>query len=152
MNLTSREKFIALTDNDSIQKSDAIILLEGDGFNRYKKAVDLYNVLWTFILVCITFVFFRSSSLSDAFMIFNKIVFFESGSTKDVLQYIPRFAIFSIVIMEALQYFQETRGSIREYLSKQLFVVRWAAYILAILTLLIYGAFHSNSEFIYFQF
>ena len=44
MDLTSREKFIALTDNDGIQKSDAIILLEGDGFNRYKKAVDLYKL------------------------------------------------------------------------------------------------------------
>ena len=36
MHLTNREKFIALTDNDGIQNSDAIILLEGDGFNRYK--------------------------------------------------------------------------------------------------------------------
>mgnify|MGYP003706162609 FL=1 len=44
MHLTNREKFIALTDNDGIQNSDAIILLEGDGFNRYKKAVDLYKL------------------------------------------------------------------------------------------------------------
>lgn len=36
------EKVIALVDNDCIQKSDAIILLEGDGLNRYRKAVDLY--------------------------------------------------------------------------------------------------------------
>jgi len=38
-----REKFIVLVDNDLIQKSDAIILLEGDGFNRYSKAVELYK-------------------------------------------------------------------------------------------------------------
>jgi uncharacterized SAM-binding protein YcdF (DUF218 family) len=36
------ELIIAIVDNDCIEKSDAIILLEGDGFNRYKKAVDLY--------------------------------------------------------------------------------------------------------------
>jgi uncharacterized SAM-binding protein YcdF (DUF218 family) len=36
------EKIIAIVDNDCIEKSDAIILLEGDGYNRYRKAVDLY--------------------------------------------------------------------------------------------------------------
>lgn len=43
MSLTAREKFIALVDNDGIIKSDIIVLLEGDGFNRYKKAADLFN-------------------------------------------------------------------------------------------------------------
>lgn len=37
------EKIIALVDNDCLQKSDVIVLLEGDGLNRYQKAVDLYN-------------------------------------------------------------------------------------------------------------
>lgn len=41
--MTDREKFIALVDNDCLQKSDAIVLLEGDGLNRYQKAVDLFN-------------------------------------------------------------------------------------------------------------
>jgi len=41
--MTNKEKFIAIVDNDYIQKSDSIILLEGDGFNRYRKAVELYN-------------------------------------------------------------------------------------------------------------
>jgi uncharacterized SAM-binding protein YcdF (DUF218 family) len=39
-----REKFIALTDNDLVKKSDAIILLEGDGFSRINKAVELYKL------------------------------------------------------------------------------------------------------------
>lgn len=41
--LTSREKFITLVDNDSIRFSDAIILLEGDGLNRYPYAVSLFK-------------------------------------------------------------------------------------------------------------
>lgn len=41
--MTDCEKFIALVDNDILQPSDAIILLEGDGLNRYQKAVELYN-------------------------------------------------------------------------------------------------------------
>ena len=42
--MTSSEKFIALVDNDILEKSDAIVLLEGDGLNRYQKAVELYNL------------------------------------------------------------------------------------------------------------
>jgi uncharacterized SAM-binding protein YcdF (DUF218 family) len=41
--LSIREKFIALVDNDCIRKSDAIILLEGDGKNRYVKACQLFQ-------------------------------------------------------------------------------------------------------------
>ena len=43
MKITNREKFIALVDNDSIDQSDVIVLLEGDGYNRYSKAAKLYN-------------------------------------------------------------------------------------------------------------
>ena len=41
--MTERELFIALTDNDLVQPSDVIILLEGDGLNRYSEAVRLYK-------------------------------------------------------------------------------------------------------------
>lgn len=44
--LTDREKIIAIIDNDCLRNSDAIVLLEGDGFNRYQKAVDLYTGGW----------------------------------------------------------------------------------------------------------
>ncbi|MEY4860688.1 MAG: hypothetical protein RL059_387 [Bacteroidota bacterium] len=41
--MTSKERFIVLVDNDCTKVSDAIILLEGDGLNRYQHAIDLYN-------------------------------------------------------------------------------------------------------------
>ena len=41
--ITEWEQIIAIVDNDCFMKSDAAILLEGDGFNRFPKAVDLYN-------------------------------------------------------------------------------------------------------------
>lgn len=41
--MTDREKFIVFVDNDFIKKSDSIILLEGDGLNRYSYAVNLFN-------------------------------------------------------------------------------------------------------------
>lgn len=41
--ITEREQIIAIVDNDCFMKSDAAILLEGDGFNRCRKAIDLYH-------------------------------------------------------------------------------------------------------------
>lgn len=41
--ITDREKILAIVDNDCLTPSDAIVLLEGDGFFRFSKAVDLYN-------------------------------------------------------------------------------------------------------------
>lgn len=41
--MTEREKFIILVDNDIVKKSDAIIFLEGDGFTRVSKTVELFN-------------------------------------------------------------------------------------------------------------
>jgi uncharacterized SAM-binding protein YcdF (DUF218 family) len=41
--ITDREIIMAIVDNDCLIKSDAAILLEGDGFFRYQKAVDLYK-------------------------------------------------------------------------------------------------------------
>lgn len=44
--MTEKEIFIALVDNDCLTSSDAIVLLEGDGLNRYEKAVGLFKANW----------------------------------------------------------------------------------------------------------
>ena len=41
--ITEREKAIAIIDNDCFTESDIAVLLEGDGFNRFQKAVELYK-------------------------------------------------------------------------------------------------------------
>lgn len=41
--ITDRETIMAIVDNDCLTKSDVAILLEGDGFFRFTKAVDLYK-------------------------------------------------------------------------------------------------------------
>jgi uncharacterized SAM-binding protein YcdF (DUF218 family) len=41
--IRDREKILAIVDNDCLSASDAIILLEGDGFDRFRKAVSLYK-------------------------------------------------------------------------------------------------------------
>lgn len=41
--MTEREQFIAIVDNDILSPSDAIIMLEGDGFSRIEKTATLYK-------------------------------------------------------------------------------------------------------------
>lgn len=41
--ITERETIMAIVDNDCLMKSDAAVLLEGDGFFRFQKAVELYK-------------------------------------------------------------------------------------------------------------
>lgn len=41
--ITGREQIMAIVDNDCLMPSDAAILLEGDGFYRFQKAVELYK-------------------------------------------------------------------------------------------------------------
>ena len=41
--ITDRETIMAIVDNDCLTESDVAILLEGDGFFRFEKAVDLYK-------------------------------------------------------------------------------------------------------------
>ena len=41
--ITDREKIIAIVDNDCLGKSDVAVLLEGDGYFRVLKAVELYK-------------------------------------------------------------------------------------------------------------
>ena len=45
--ITDRETILAIVDNDCLMKSDAIILLEGDGFFRVDKAASLYKNGWS---------------------------------------------------------------------------------------------------------
>lgn len=41
--ITDREIIMAIVDNDCLKKSDVAVLLEGDGFFRLRKAIDLYK-------------------------------------------------------------------------------------------------------------
>ena len=41
--ITDRETIMAIVDNDCLTESDVAVLLEGDGFFRFRKAVELYQ-------------------------------------------------------------------------------------------------------------
>ncbi len=125
----------------------------------------LYNslqVLTTFVLVMISWVFFRANSMSDAIYIFQQF--------PKLIQQIPQLnhafqllginftmdlfglmlSFFLIFFLEAFHYFQE-RKDVTLIFNRQKAFVRWGVYYAAILIILFYGVFE-NREFIYFQF
>ncbi len=49
--LTARERFICLVDNEPLRRADVIFLLEGDGYSRVARAVELFQAHWAPMVV-----------------------------------------------------------------------------------------------------
>jgi len=49
--VTVKEKFLALVNTQQLQKADAVVLLEGDGYARINKACSLVNNGWADFLI-----------------------------------------------------------------------------------------------------
>lgn len=112
------------------------------------------KIIITFILVDISWIFFRANNLSDAFYIlthlfvgisFNPLAMNLGIDMPDLI-----IAIISILFMEFVHLIQEHRG-MRSFLSTKPAWLRWTIYIIIILFILLFGVF-GNKEFIYFQF
>ena len=122
------------------------------GLDRFPIALAYIKRIITFHLVCFAWIFFRSNSVGDAFMLVGNLFHFDSFSN------IPltlddsgmRIALLTILAMEAFHFTQE-KISVTRLVSKQHVAVRWACYFALLLSILIYGVFE-ESAFIYFQF
>ncbi len=139
--------------------------------NRVTKAMHInqksvwYKLLQCFItfgLVNIAWVFFRAQTAGQAFEIFNKMLFsldVQSITNKEILAQvfplqqwvITSFAITALWVVDFLR----RKIKIREIIQKQIIVVRWFIYFVAINILLLFGFYgmgYSQSQFLYFQF
>jgi alginate O-acetyltransferase complex protein AlgI len=117
----------------------------------------LYNGLsWaiTFLFLCLSASFSRSNNVHDALYFMSHL--FKSPPVQvdifslglDPVNFFT--AIASIIFMEIVQYYQ-SRGSIREMIAAKPLVIRWSIYCFALLLILNFGVFETNS-FIYIQF
>jgi alginate O-acetyltransferase complex protein AlgI len=115
---------------------------------------DALNILITFHLVTIAWVFFRASSVTEAFAVFNRIysalpqlptLLRNYTWSNEILLAVALIAV--LIIIEALD---EVR-SLWARLAKQPTVIRWAFYHCLIFTLVILGKW-GVEEFIYMQF
>lgn len=120
------------------------------------------QVLTTFFLVLIGWVFFRANSVEEAFYIlaqFPKVlqqipelnqVFTLLGSNFPMGMYDIVLSFLLIFLMEMFHFIQE-RKNIVHLFEKQPAFIRWGVYYAAILVIIYFGVFE-NRQFIYFQF
>ncbi|MBD3170335.1 MAG: MBOAT family protein [candidate division Zixibacteria bacterium] len=111
------------------------------------------KVVITFHLALFAWVFFRANSISDAFLILGSMFrgganWFKPGPKIDGFDI--NLAIISILVMEAIQLYQE-RASVLEFINSKPVLIRWAIYYVAVMVILLFGTFE-EVEFIYFQF
>jgi D-alanyl-lipoteichoic acid acyltransferase DltB (MBOAT superfamily) len=135
----------------------------GIKINLKKDSEDIYafKVIWTFLLTCFAWLFFRAASLSDAIIllknatVYNPWKLFDGSLYRlglDAHDFI--FAIISIILLLIVWILQRKR-SLRDVLLQQHIITRWCVYILLILFIIIfgyYGSQYETSQFIYFQF
>lgn len=108
----------------------------------------------TFHLVWFSWIIFRANSLSDAFKLFENMFRLENLAVSqnvamgklDVV-----IALISILILETVHLLQN-KGSVRQLISRQPLCIRWCIYYILILSILLFGRFETQQQFIYFQF
>jgi len=118
------------------------------------------SIFFTFNLVCLTWVFFRAASLSDAAAIIGTLASPAAWSLRHWNAMIPPFSDSAlqlpavlILVVELVQLAQAARGNrpVAELLQDRPFWLRWSADYGLIFTILLFGVLGSRT-FIYFQF
>ncbi len=130
-------------------------LVEFLKLNRFPLLLNFIKTAFTFSLICLTWVFFRAKSVQDALYILTHFftsfkipgLFSKLAIAKFDLQIIG-FSLFILLFTEWMQ-----RGkSLRIWLDVKPVYVRWSVYVLLGITILLFGAYEQNQQFIYFQF
>ncbi len=113
------------------------------------------SVLTTFIIWCLSIIFFRANSLNDAVYIITHLLksieLKTSGYNMGLGPTETLTAIFFISFLMGVEIFQ-AKGSIRTWIEKQPIWIRWTLYYGLIFCILIFGKIESSMEFVYFQF
>lgn len=131
--------------------------------NRNVFSHKLYQTFVTFILIDFSWIFFRAPTIDDAlkaiksiFTVHNPWILFDGslyglGLNQKNYQ-LMWLAIGVLIFADILKY----KGIVfREWLQKQGLWFRWAAYLLAVMSILVFGIYgygYDAGNFIYFQF
>jgi len=115
---------------------------------------EFYKITTTFLIVCITWIFFRSESITDAFLYLYRIptTLHSFANSLQILKTIGSSSWQSIIFIAVLlgtEWSQRKKVHTLE-ISQLKTVIRWVIYYLIIFMLLYF--FKSDRPFIYFQF
>jgi len=121
------------------------------GLAKLPKVHGLIKIAFTFLLVNLTWIFFRAGSLSDAMFILSKI-FSSDWSFKSLSLISMRWPILIIsLLVLSFIHLREEFPKFDERQKRLPYFIRAAAIVLLIVFMLLFGVFGSN-QFIYFQF
>lgn len=120
---------------------------------KQSKLWPIVSILFTFILICLSWVFFRGNNIHDCISIIHKILF-SSGKlftgdagSRDFI-YAVTFLI-GLVMLEIIQEYKLFSGF--SFYNNKSTLIRMTSYVVTILLILMFGVF-DGSQFIYFQF
>ncbi len=143
-----------------VRKKINKLLKVNEGVFSYK----LGQILFTFSLTTLTWVFFRAENLKEAIYFFERMftrwnpwVFFNEGLYKFGLDRIEVnilfVALITMFLVELLKYLKNKRVS--DFIVEQNLWFRWIVMIGLVVSILVYGEYGVNfdsNQFIYFQF
>ena len=116
----------------------------------------------TFTLICFSWIFFRANTMSDAVLLIKNLFVYNPWFLTDGtiftfgLDSADMFVLLvSLLVLFVVSLAKFKKVEIREWLLNQGIWFRYAVYLIAIFTILIFGIYGSNydsAQFIYFQF
>lgn len=138
------------------------------GISKVKWLDSAIKIVCVFILADFAWIFFRANSVTDAFLVIERIVLdgwtFLQHLVAGDMAYVTnairtlgfdRDEVFTVLgaiaALEFVQIWQE-RGSVREALYRKPLWQRWTFYYVLVLAILLLGAYGDEVQFIYFQF
>jgi D-alanyl-lipoteichoic acid acyltransferase DltB (MBOAT superfamily) len=131
-----------------------MFLIERLALNRigWESAPRCIRVLLTYLVVCLAWVFFRSSSVDRAWTVISHI-FLKWGQIERITWPIgPRvYLLFGLIVLLELFQWQQKQRQFDEWAGSLHKPVRWALYLF-LTALLLYVGDYSEREFIYFKF
>jgi D-alanyl-lipoteichoic acid acyltransferase DltB (MBOAT superfamily) len=143
-----------------------VFVIEGLFRNRNRKVSTLRRAggwMWTIGGVILTFIFFRATSMQDGWTIlssftemFSAPLTLFSGFESDLNSFVPNayegLFLFGLLVLFFALELAIGKGSLDEVLDRWPGAARWGFYYVAILILILFGAYGIPQQFIYFQF
>jgi D-alanyl-lipoteichoic acid acyltransferase DltB (MBOAT superfamily) len=121
------------------------------GLDKYPMLFKAVQILITFTLISIAWVFFRANTLSDAVLILEKILL-QRGPlyyANDVA--LLFYSLSGIILLLIIEFRREFLPHKIHILNNHNTYIRYAGYMLVIIIILLFGVF-DGGQFIYFQF
>ncbi|MEO7357972.1 MAG: MBOAT family O-acyltransferase [Ignavibacteria bacterium] len=138
-------------------------IVEFTGLSKIPTIHKWLQIIFTFSLVCFSWIFFRAADLESAlYIVKNLIPGIDNISSvfsaeRAHILYLDKnlfdfaVALILIIVLQLIQTLQR-RGNIIEMLNKRSVVERWLVYYIIIAGIFIFGEFKNTAQFIYFQF